>query len=119
MHVLLELSDALCAKSMRDSLSLSRVFCSVSCVEQSAGNADKGVVILALQEPSAVAIDDGNGSWVCDGNVVRLDADEFAVDLVCFVYGEVSSASTALVHEPEVGECCWEGCGYIANGPVA
>lgn len=119
MHVLLELSNALCAKSMRDGLSLPCMFCSVPCVEQAAGNADKGVIILAFEEASTVAIDDGDGSRVCDGDMMRLDADEFAVSLVCFVYGEVSSASAALVHEPEVGEGCWKGCGNITDGPVA
>lgn len=104
---------------MRNSLSLSRMFCSVSGIEETSLNADKGIVVLALEETSTVAIDDGDGSWVCDGDVVGLDADDLAVGLVCLVYGEVSSASAALVHEPEVGEGCWEGRGHIADGPVA
>jgi len=104
---------------MRNSLSLSRVFCSVPRIEESSLNAYKSIIVLALEETSTVAIDDGDGSGVCDGDVVGLDADEFAVRLVGLVYGEVSSAAAALVHEPEVGEGCWEGGGHIADRPVA
>ena len=104
---------------MRNSLSLSRVFCSVPGIEETSLYADESIIVFALEETSTVAIDDRNGSWVCDGDVVGLDADDFAVGLVCFVYGEVSSASAALVHEPEIGEGCWERGGYIADGPGA
>jgi hypothetical protein len=104
---------------MRNSLSLSCVFCSVASIEESSLYADKGIIVLALEEPSTVAVDDGDGSWVCDRHVVGLDADDFAVSLVCLIYGKVSSASATLVHEPEVGEGCWERRRDIADGPVA
>ena len=100
---------------MRNSLSLSRVFCSVPGIEQTSLYADESIIVFALEETSTVAIDDGDGSRVCDGNVVGLDADEFAVGLVGLVYGEVASSSAALVHEPEIGEGCWEGRGHIAD----
>lgn len=104
---------------MRNSLSLSGVFCSIPGVEKTSLYANKSIVVLAFQEAGTVAIDDRDSSWVCDGDVVGLDADEFAVGLVCLVYGEVASSSAALVHEPEIGKGCREGCGYIADGPVA
>ena len=47
MHVLLELSDALCAECMGDGLALAGMLNSVASVEEAALDANKGVVVLA------------------------------------------------------------------------
>ena len=47
MHVLLKLSDALCAECMGDGLALAGMLDSVASVEEATLDADKGVVVLA------------------------------------------------------------------------
>ena len=47
MHVLLKLSDALCAECMGDGLALAGMLNSVASVEEAALDANKGVVVLA------------------------------------------------------------------------
>ena len=66
-----------------------------------------------------MAVNNGDRIRVCDRNLVRLDANEFAVLCVCIVDGHVTTAETALVQIPEVGELGEERTGDILNGPVA
>lgn len=98
MHILLELANTLLAESMRHSLSFAGMLDSVSRIEESSLDADKSVVVLTLQESSAVTIDDGNGIGICDRHVMRLDPDQFAVFLVGCVDGQISPPTTTLVH---------------------
>ena len=48
-HILLELTDALRAEGMGDSLSFTRVFGAVTRGEDASLNGDKGVVIVAVK----------------------------------------------------------------------
>ena len=66
-----------------------------------------------------MAVDNGDRIRVCDWDLVRLDADEFAVFCVCIVDGHITTTEAALVQIPEVGELGEERSRDILNGPVA
>lgn len=139
VHVLLELADGFGGEGVRDRLALAGVFSAVAGVEEAAADGDEGVVvfterkccqyktsvlvldclILPLQHPIAMAVDDGNRIRVCDAHVVRLDPDHRPVLLVRIVDGQVAVALTALEEKPEIGECCWKWRGDVFYLPVA
>lgn len=83
----------------------------ISRVEQAATNRHEGVIIVAFQEPVAVAVDDRDGVRVGDGHVIRLDAYELPKFFMGFVDGGVALALSALKQEPEVCEGCDGGGG--------
>jgi hypothetical protein len=84
VHILLKLTNALRAKGVRDGLALASVLGAVSCVEETALDRHKSVIVLTLtllacsdhdcqcgvsirfEESSSVAVDDGNGIRVGD-----------------------------------------------------
>lgn len=119
VHVLLELANRLGAEGVGDGLALAGVFMSISGVEQAALDGNKGIVVFRLEEAGAVAVDDGNGIGIGNGDVVGLHTDELAELLVQVIDGQVASGATALVHVPEVGEFGQEGAGDVVDGPVA
>lgn len=119
MNILFKLPHTLRRKRMRHRLPLARMFRTIPRIEQSPSNTHKGIIILAFQEPIAVAVDLWNGICVRDANVVRLDAHEFAVFGVCGVHGEKALSAAALGEQPEVCEGRGEWGGDGADLPVA
>lgn len=69
--------------------------------------------LIRFEETSAVTVDDWDSIRVRNGNLVRLDSDQFAVLCVGLVDGHVSAAKTALVQIPEIGELGQERSGNI------
>lgn len=104
---------------MRHRLALARVFRTVTRVEQPAANRDKRVVVLALEEAIAVAIDVRDSVCVCDADMVRLDAHQGAVFLVCFVHSEITLSASYLEKEPEVCPGGGKGRGDGPDLPAA
>lgn len=61
-------------------------------------------------------VDRLDGRVVCNRDVVWLDADYCSVLLMSCMHGGISSSSTALVQQPEVGELGWE---WSRDGEIA
>jgi hypothetical protein len=119
VDVLLELADRLCRKGVRDGLALTCVLGAIARVEEAAADRDKGVVVLALEEAIAVAVDLRNGICVGNTDVVWLDANQDAVLLVRLVDGQVALPLARLPEQPEVRPRSREGCGDVADAPIA
>ena len=49
-----------------------------------------------------MSIDDGDGIWICYGDVIWLQTNKGPVLLMGCVNGGVAATSTTLVHEPQV-----------------
>ena len=49
-HILLKMTNALCAESMRDGFSLPSVFGAITGVEETTLNGDEGVVVVAVPQ---------------------------------------------------------------------
>lgn len=47
-----------------------------------------------------MAVNDLDGIRVCNGNVVRLNTNNFAQLLVDLIHGQIPATTSALVHEP-------------------
>lgn len=64
-----------------------------------------------------MSVDGLDGRIVCNRDVVWLDANYCSVLLMSCMHGSISSSSTTLIQQPEVGELCWEwsGDGEIAR----
>lgn len=65
-----------------------------------------------------MAVDNGNGIRIGNGDLVRRDPDQLAVLCVCLVDGQVSATQTALVQIPEVGELGQERSGDVLDRPI-
>ena len=96
---------------------------SVARIEEATLDRDKGVIVLArsrsapvediagytpLQEAIAMPVDDLDRIWICDRDVVGLDAYDFAQLLVNVVDRFKAFAAPALGHEPHIRERGWE-----------
>lgn len=119
VNVLLELPHALRRERVRHSLSLARMLRTISCIEQSPFNAHKRVVVFALQETVAVAVDLRDRICVGNANMVWLDSHKLAILCVRVMDCKVTLALTTLCEKPEVRPCGGEGCGDVANLPIA
>ena len=126
----LELEDRLGREGMGDNLALAGVLGAVAGVEETALDADEGVVEGAgggldrredadrgqgygrFQEPVAVAIDLGDRLVVADADMVRLNPHDGTQLLVQLMDGRVAVSSPDDAHKPEVGELrekrCWD-----------
>ena len=94
------------------------MFSSVSGVEKTTLDRDKGVVVLAkrplvritdncqsdgslpFEKPISMPVDDRYGVRVRYRDVIRLDPNNFAVLLVGVVHCSISLAMSAMIHEP-------------------
>ena len=142
LHVGFELCDALDAECVGDGLAFAGVLGAITGIEEAALDGDEGVVIFTgfdgrglarassgsgmtrdegvpLQPTSTMAVDDTNGFWVRDGDVIGLYSHEWAIFLVGFVDSEEAAPSSALVEEPEVAEGCELGAWDVSNRIVA
>lgn len=115
VDVLLKLPHTLRRESMRHSLPLPRMLRTIPCVEQPPSDAHKRIVVLALQEAIAVAVDLRYGVCVRNANVMWLYAHELAVLCVRFVDCEVTFALATLYQEPEIRPCGRKGSRDIAD----
>ena len=52
MHISFELPDAFRGEGVRDSLTLSGVFCAIASVEKTALNGDENVIVLPFKDQS-------------------------------------------------------------------
>ncbi|CAG8505958.1 6179_t:CDS:2, partial [Scutellospora calospora] len=123
VHVLFELADALGAECVRNGLALadhagwrrrhrsSPCSMMISLRRESLEDID-----IRFKETSSMAIDYGDRIRVCDRDLVRLDADEFAVLRVGIVDSQITAAAATLVQVPEVGELGEEWTGDILVG---
>lgn len=73
---------------------------------------------VPFQETITVSVDGVDGRIVCDGDMVRLYPYNFAVFLVQVVDGKISASSSTLVHQPKVGQSCWQGSRDFEKTPV-
>lgn len=112
MHVDFELKDALGGEGMRDRLSLSCMFRSVSGIEETSFDGDEHIVEitarqiscgtsrnsedLRLQEAIPVTVDVLNCRLVCHADMIRLNPDELSILLVCRVNAQVSPSLSRL-----------------------
>lgn len=60
-------------------------------------------------------VDHWDRSRICNGHLVRLNADKLAILLMELVNRHISSAQPAFVEVPEVGELRQEGARYILD----
>lgn len=120
MDILLELTDGFGTEGVRNNLALAGVLCPVAGVEETSPDGDEGIVKftiplvrnpptedrlevrshLRLEEPISMAVDELDSVWVRDGDMVGLNANHFAVFLVCLVHEPVPLSSSGGVHEP-------------------
>lgn len=118
MDVLFELPNGLGTEGVRHHLAFPGMLSSVARIEETALDRDEGIVVLAarrkpmpgvrggddisspFQEAISVTVDDLNRIWICDGDVVWLNADDLSQSLVCLVNGPVTATMSTLVHEP-------------------
>ena len=63
-----------------------------------------------------MAIDEGNGVWIGDGDMVRLYAHEGSKRLVSLVHGEISPSPPALIQQPEVADEGKLGTRNVSDG---
>ena len=78
VDVRLELEHVLLREDGGDDLALARVLRARARVEEPALDGDEGVVEVGLERARAVPVDGLERLGVCDGEVVRGEADEFA-----------------------------------------
>ena len=52
-HVLLELRNRFCTKGMRNRFAFPRVFCTITCIEQTPVDGDEGVIVITVSSASA------------------------------------------------------------------
>lgn len=72
---------------------------------------------IRLQETIAVTVNSGDRSIISDGDLVRGNADQFAIFLMGIVDGLEFTASTSLQKKPEVGPGSKTGCRDITETP--
>ena len=65
-----------------------------------------------------MAIDDRNGVWISDGDVIRLYADQGSKRPVSLVHGEKASSPPALIEQPEVAKGCELGTRDVPYGMI-
>lgn len=63
-----------------------------------------------------MAVNNWNGFMVRDGDVIGLNANQRPVFLMSFVDCYKASTATALIKEPQVGECSYSWAGDVTYG---
>lgn len=53
-----------------------------------------------------MAIDDGDGGWICNRDMIWLYAHQRAKLFVGFINGQIAPSSPALIEQPEIAEYC-------------
>ena len=139
MDVLLELADGLGGEGMGHCLAFASVFGSVTCVEETAFDGDKGVVVFAdctsginsigtilrrnavlpFQKPIAMTVDLLDSICIRNRDMVRLYPNQFPILLMCSIHRQEPRSFPALPKKPEVGKLSWEWSWNAADGPVA
>lgn len=118
VDVLFELQHTFGRKGVGDRLPLPGVLGTIPSVEQASPNGYESVIVLALQEAVAMAVDLGNGVCISNADMVRLNTDKLSKLFVCFVNGKEALPAAALVKQPEIGPSGWEWRRYVADLPV-
>lgn len=64
---------------------------------------------------SSVRVNDRYGIKIRNGYVIRLDANQGSIFFMGVVNSQVSSSSSALIHQPKIGKCGKSGPGNITK----
>lgn len=81
---------------------------------------------IRLQETITVTVDGLESTIICHGDVIRLNPDQRSVLLMCLINNQISTTSTGLIEQPEIGELGKEwtrnikpmGLGQIGNNVI-